>query len=138
MAEEMKSKALGFIRENPIVYLATLDGDHPRLRVMAVAKVEDDFTVWFACGRSSAKIKQIEQCPNVALSAYAEEHDLVVEGRAEAVTDKEALRRMWDDEWKRYFPGGPEDPEYCLIKVTPASAHYRELKTTGFEAEDVL
>jgi len=48
------------------------------------------------------------------------------------------LRRTWGDERKRYFLDGPANPEYCLIKVVPASAQYRYLKATGFEATDVL
>jgi len=138
MTEDFRTKALAFIREHPIVHLATVDKDRPRVRVMAVAQTDDDFTVWFACGNSSAKVKQIGQCPNVAVSAYADEQDLVVEGKAEVVTDEAVRRRMWRDEWKRYFPGGPGDPEYCLIKVAAAAARYRDLKATGFEAQDVL
>ena len=138
MAEELRTSALEFIRAHRDVHLATVEGDRPHVRVMEVARTEDDFTIWFACGKSSAKVQQIGQCPNVAVSAYGDHKDLVVEGRAEVLDDQPTRREMWRDEWKTYFPGGPDDPEYCFIKVTAEAARYRDLKETGFEAVNVL
>ncbi|MHC4718826.1 MAG: pyridoxamine 5'-phosphate oxidase family protein [Planctomycetota bacterium] len=138
MSEELKSKALGFIRAHRAVHLATVDDGHPRVRVMEAFRTDDDFTIWFAAGKSSNKVRQIGQCPNVGVSSYADEKDLEVYGTAEVLDDEATRHEMWHEEWKRWFPGGQDDPEYCLIKVTAAKAEYRDLKETGHKARQVL
>ena len=39
-------------------------------------------------------------------------------GTVEVVTDLGARKRLWRDDWTRYFPDGPTEG-YVLLKVTP-------------------
>ncbi len=48
---------------------------------------------------------------------------LQIQGHAEVTTDEAERRAYWKDELKRYF-SGPEDPNYCVVKVTPYRIEY--------------
>ena len=37
-------------------------------------------------------------------------------GDAEIVDDKDLKMRFWDDRMLRHYPGGVDDPGYCLIR----------------------
>jgi hypothetical protein len=42
--------------------------------------------------------------------------------------DGRSLKLIWQDEWHIHWPGGPEDPELVLLKMTPkhAKGWYKE------------
>ena len=36
-------------------------------------------------------------------------------GTAEIIADMETRHAFWKDFMKHYFPGGPDDPDYCIL-----------------------
>lgn len=42
----------------------------------------------------------------------------------EIVTDENLKRSFWSDWMLPHFPGGVEDPEYCVLRFIPKSATY--------------
>jgi general stress protein 26 len=112
-------QAVKFLRAHPITHLATAAENVPTVRVMSVATVEGDGTIWYASYTTSEKVRQIQQQPQVAISAYEDGTTLELTGRAEIIDDAEQKRKLWSDSWMTYFPNGKEDPEYVLIKITP-------------------
>ena len=81
---------------------------------------------WYATERRSKKVKEIKENSKVTLFfTHPESADFAnVFGTAEIVDDKETRYRFWNDEWKQYWKGGPDDPEYVLIRVNPESGEY--------------
>jgi general stress protein 26 len=49
---------------------------------------------------------------------------LTLSGRAEVVTDHEATARMWRPGFKRWFPGGADDPRLLLVQFTTYDAEF--------------
>ena len=45
-------------------------------------------------------------------------------GRVEVISDLEVRRALWQDWMLEHFPGGVEDPEYCVLKFTAEKATY--------------
>lgn len=39
-------------------------------------------------------------------------------------TEEAIKRSLWSDWMLSHFPGGVEDPEYCVLKFTPESSTY--------------
>ncbi len=103
--------------------LATVDGDVPRVRI--VHPTWEGETLWFATGASSAKIRQLRANPNVDIQFQVGPPDFVhvmVRGKAEVVTDAAEKKRVWDVidyDLGQFWSGGPDDPNYMLVKVTP-------------------
>ena len=59
---ELVQQALAVIQEDRLPYLATVEGDQPRLRPIAPVKTEG-FTVYIANLRSYGKTSEIEANP---------------------------------------------------------------------------
>jgi general stress protein 26 len=105
-------------------YLATADGDQPKVRVVHPA-IEGQ-RVWVATGRTSPKAHHIEKNPRVELfyQIGADLVHLTVTGRARFVDDLAEKRRIWqgkvfDYELGQFWPQGPESKDFGLLLITP-------------------
>jgi general stress protein 26 len=138
MQTEYKKDALDFIRENPVCHMATVEDNQPFSRVMWTVKVDDDFTFWYTSAASSQKMRQLEKNPAVCLTMYDRGRDARVFGHASLVTDAELKNHLWKDEWKVYFSGGKDDPEYQVVRIQAKKVEYRDLKKLGMQTATVL
>ena len=59
MSEDYKKIAFDFVMKKRVGILASISDNAPVMRIMSIADMEDDFTIWFATGKSSQKVKQI-------------------------------------------------------------------------------
>ncbi|KPK82965.1 MAG: hypothetical protein AMJ81_08720 [Phycisphaerae bacterium SM23_33] len=138
MSSDVRSEAIEFVRDHPTSHLATVEDNAPYTRIMQVFQVDDDFCIWYVSGASSNKVRQIRKCPKVCVSIWESGRDARVLGSAQVLTDERTRRQMWREEWKRFFPKGRDDPEYCLLKVTPETVEYRDVNKHGFTTQKVV
>lgn len=141
--QEIKQECLKLIESIEFMYLATNGADgFPQMRMMVnirgsqsnedctesakefLAKHHNDFTAYMVTSHASDKMREIRSNPNVSLYYCQPEklHSLLVMGTAEEVADMELKKCLWREEWKMYWPGGAEDPDLVLLKVTAVSA----------------
>ena len=103
--------------------VASAGPDGPRVRM--VHPTWEGETLWFATGTSSPKVKQIQGDPRVDVQFQVSPPDFVhimVRGNAEIVGDEAEKKRVWDVidyDLSQFWSGGPTDPEYSPIKITP-------------------
>ncbi|GGF64471.1 general stress protein [Azorhizobium oxalatiphilum] len=100
------------------------DGGRLRARPMAPVAREEEGAIWFVTDVNAAKDDEIQANPQVCL-AFSDEDDhffLSVSGRAEVVRDIAKLKEIWTTPMEAYFPGGPNDPNALLLRVTPEQA----------------
>ncbi len=103
--------------------VATVAGDEPRVRI--VHPTWEGRVLWFATGTQSPKHRQLEKNPAVDIQFQVAPPDFVhvlVRGRAEIVTDASEKKRVWeviDYDLTAFWPGGPGDPGFTLVKVLP-------------------
>src|SRR5436190_21823357 len=84
--------ALGVIAADRFPYLATMDGDQPRLRPVSPVRT-DRFTVYVANLRQYHKTQEIAANPKVELCYLDDGHNQVrITGIAEIVTDAALLQ----------------------------------------------
>lgn len=62
--------------------------------------------------------------PKAGVSIVEGGNSIVYTGDIEIVKDNTLKRSLWSDWMIEHFPGGVEDPEYCVLKFTPKSATY--------------
>jgi general stress protein 26 len=111
--------------------VATLDSDAARVRI--VHPTWEGETLWFATGTGSPKHRQLESNGNVELQYQVAPPDfvhVVVTGRATIVTDAAEKKRVWDVidyDLGQFWPGGPTDPSYTLVRVDPTRVELSEL-----------
>jgi general stress protein 26 len=109
--------------------VATVDRrGRPRSRILH--PIWEGPTGWIATGRRSLKAKHLAANPHVSLTYWDPRHEQVyVDCRAEWEDEPAAKRRLWElynslpppygYDLALFWPGGPEDPNLGLLKLTP-------------------
>ena len=132
MNRSEKEKIVAIMKNNFFgAHLATCDGTQPRVRPVAPI-VEDDLSVWVATHCSSRKVQQIRENPRICLAFM--EHPggdkvAIASGEAEMVEDLNAKKRVWKlatFDLSRFFPQGPEPPEFCLLRIKLEKIEWRD------------
>ena len=105
--------------------LLTHLNDHSvHARPMAVAHRDDDGSLYFATSTDSAKLREIEANPNVALTMQSSSVYISVLGTAYASTDRTLIDRIWSEQMQIWFPDGKDDPSLVILKIIPNKAEY--------------
>jgi uncharacterized pyridoxamine 5'-phosphate oxidase family protein len=109
------------------VFLATVEGDQPRLRPVTLIRFQDRF--FFATGSNNAKVKQIKHNPKtefcLMFGRKGNRGTIRAECTAKFVMEKKTKTDIFDniplfhEFWK-----SPEDPSYVLIELIPHSFEY--------------
>jgi general stress protein 26 len=111
--------------------IATVEDGAPRVRMVHPTWEGD--VLWFATGTSSPKIRQIRREPRVELQFQVAPPDfvhLVVRGRAAVIEDASERKRAWDVidyDLSQFWPGGPTDPNYALVRIAPERVELSEM-----------
>jgi general stress protein 26 len=134
-AEQVLEKARAVVARARFPFLATTDGDQPRLRPVSPVRT-DGFTVYVANLRAYAKTAEIAANPKVELGYLDEHHDQVrITGTAEVVTDRALLQEIWDSNpLLRQYLGSLDNPQLIVYRVRPLRVRYmQEWALTYFE-----
>ena len=125
-------KIVSIMKDNSLhAYLATCDGDQPRVRPVSPI-VEDDMSIWITTYSTSRKVKQLRENPKICL-AFVEQPSgdkaATVVGEAKIVSDIAQKKRVWKlaaFDLYEHFPNGPESDEFCLLAITVRRVEWRE------------
>ncbi len=117
--------ALAVIEADRFPYLATQDGDQPRVRPVSPVRT-DRFTVYVANLRAYHKTQEIAANPRVELCYLDERHDQVrITGVAEVVTDRAILEAIWaGNPLLRQYLGAVDNPDLIVYKIRPVRVRF--------------
>ncbi|MHC4585129.1 MAG: pyridoxamine 5'-phosphate oxidase family protein [Planctomycetota bacterium] len=147
--KELKEACLNLMETTDVMYLSTVGSDgFPHTRIMSnlrnkkeysglveiFEQHKEDFLVYIVTSSSSIKMKQIRANPKVSVylsfvsSVPSEFQCLMLSGEIEEVADKQLKKQLWQDDWKMHWPGGADDPEFTVLKLSPVFARggYKE------------
>lgn len=118
-----------FANDNEVCYLATMDGDQPRVRAFAMW-FADETGFYFHTGDTKAVCRQLRANPKVEVCFYAPSPApgrstmMRVEGRVEFLDDIELKRRLFDERpfLKEIGTGRPEDPLVQVFRIASGKA----------------
>lgn len=125
--QEDLGKLIGLIKDIKIAMMTTMDQDGSlRSRPMRNSEVKEDGFIWFFTGYESGKSHEIKNDSHVNLSYSNPDDELYVSvsGRASLTRDQAKIDELWSPALKAWFPGGKEDPNIGLIKVSIDKAEY--------------
>lgn len=107
--------------------LATIDGDHPRLRPVSPVHT-DGFTIYVANLRPYHKTVEIAANPKVELCYVDAGHNQVrLSGIAEVLTDRHLLEEIWNSNpLLRQYLGSLDNPELIVYRITPTQVRYMQ------------
>jgi general stress protein 26 len=108
-------------------YLATIDGDQPRVRPVSPVRTEG-FTVYVANLRLYHKTVEIAANPNVELCYLDDGHNQVrLTGVAEVVTERPLLEQIWEENpLMRQYLGSLENPQLIVYRIRPTRVRYMQ------------
>jgi general stress protein 26 len=133
---QVHALALGVMKAGRFPFLATIDGDQPRLRPVSPVKT-DGFTVYVANLRRYHKTGEIEINHKVELCYLDEHHDQArITGVAEVVSDRQTLQEIWDgNPLLRKYLGTIDNPELIVYRIKPTCVRY--MKEWALDYHDV-
>lgn len=101
-------------------YLATCDGDQPRVRTM-MPIIRDDGKLLMATFLGTKKIGQIQKNPKVEICFVDRKlSHCRIEGKAVVSTDMALKEELWNKQMMlRQFFSGPGDANFVLIVLAP-------------------
>ncbi len=113
-----KKEIFEHLKENQFVYLATVEGDRPRVRPVTLGYYEEK--LWILTGTKDAKAKQVRDNPNIEICCMLDDGKnkgyIRFICKAGIVTNKETKARIapkfpfFKDYWS-----GTDDPDYTLL-----------------------
>jgi general stress protein 26 len=121
------AKLAGLIKDIEFAMLTTAEEDGSlRSRPMATQRAEFDGDLWFFTHASAPKVGEVERerQVNVAYAAPDDNRYVSVSGRAQVVRDRAKIEELWSAPLKAWFPGGKDDPDIALLRVTVERAEY--------------
>ena len=85
-----------------------------------------DNKLWFFMSAKGDTAQELTQQPQVNISYADLDNDVYVSvsGSAEVVDDKSQREALWTKFAQAWFPGGVNDPDLALVRVTVSHAHY--------------
>jgi general stress protein 26 len=111
--------------------LATVAGNEARVRIVHPTWEGD--TLWVATAPTSPKALQMAENPHVDVQWQVAPPDFVhimARGKAELCTDDATKAHVWevmDYDLKDFFAGGPSDPNYVAVRITPTRVELSEM-----------
>jgi general stress protein 26 len=122
---QLVERALAVIAADRFPYLATIDGDQPRVRPVSPVRT-DGFTVYVANLRGYGKTAEIAANPRVELCYLDDHHDQVrITAVAEVVTDRSLLEEIWQaNALLRRYLGSLDNPELIVYRMRPNRVRY--------------
>jgi general stress protein 26 len=128
--------ALKVMRGARFPFLATIDGEQPRVRPVSPVRA-DGFTVYVANLRAYHKTAEIAANPRVELCYMDADHDQVrITGVAEVVADPALLGEIWAaNPLLRGYLGSIDNPELVVYRVVPGRVRY--MKEWALEYHEV-
>ncbi len=89
-------------------------------------KAMPDDKLWFFMSVKGDAVQEFVQRPQVNVSYADTGQDIFVSvsGLAQVVDDKAQRQELWTKFAQAWFPGGVDDPDLALVRVTVSHAHY--------------
>ncbi|MGB7000481.1 MAG: pyridoxamine 5'-phosphate oxidase family protein [Halobacteriota archaeon] len=130
-----------FANENPVCYIATVDGAQPRVRGFLMW-FADENGFYFHTGATKDVCKQLKSNPKVEVCFYAigdpqTAKMMRVAGEVERIDDIALKTRLLEERsfLKAIATGGPEDPLLVLFRVYNGEAHFWSMEDNMRESE---
>jgi general stress protein 26 len=127
--QQLQEKIVKELNSHPICSFATIEGNKPKVRYMAL--FNEELTIYLATNKKTHKVEELQQNPNVhILTGFDGKPSSVIlqiEGTARLSKNETLKEKLWQEDFNQWFEG-KHDPNYAIIEVTPTSIEYTDVK----------
>ncbi len=135
------AECVAFAVANPITYIATMDGDQPRVRAFAMW-FADSSGFYYHTGTPKRVCQQLKKNPKVELCFYAPGTTdtmkmMRVAGKVEFLEDKALEERLFRDRpWvKDVLKSAPKGGRLAMFRIAHGEAYFWMMKNNTRENE---
>jgi len=118
------SRVWDIIEKVGVCMLTTQFSGGLRARPLEARPDREAGLIFFVTDIRSAKEHEIEARPDVGL-VFIDSTDkayLSITGRARVMRDADKIKAAWRKSDEVWWPGGPDDPDACLLQIEPSTA----------------
>lgn len=114
---EIVQRAAQLLEHSREVTLASItEQGYPRICVLSRSRSEGIKRIWVATGLSSTKVQHFQQNPKASACCYRGGDSVTLVGQVSLVADPAVKAAIWIDWFIEHFPGGIDDPNYCVLE----------------------
>lgn len=118
--------------------IGSVDGEgYPTMKAMLAPRVREGLRVfYFTTNTSSMRVAQYRRDRRAAVYFCDEQtfEGLLLRGEMEVLEDAASRRLIWRDGDTEYYPGGVDDPDYCVLRFTARDGRYY----ADFHSENIV
>ena len=121
-----KEDVLAFVRENPACFIATMDGDQPRVRGFLTV-LFDDGKLYFTTGTMKSVYSQLAKNPKIELCYCSPDFrkTLRIAGTIEIVDDLAKKQQLVNErDYLKPFKDRADDPSFILLRLSQGKARF--------------
>ena len=122
---DILNKAADLLNECAEITLASVnENGYPRICVLAKIKSDGIKKVWCATGLSGTKTAHFNKNPKASVCFWKGGNSVTLVGNVAVKTDKQIREELWLDWFINHFPGGIDDPNYCVLEFSAEEATF--------------
>lgn len=141
MTTQTKQQITNLIETAATVYVSSIDENgYPNVKAMFPCPRESLAVHYFSTNVSSRRHTQFTTNPKASIYFCDPETFLAVmlRGEMNILTDHETKARFWTEGDEKYYPGGIDDPDYCIYCFTAIDGrYYSNLSSGDFEISEL-
>ncbi len=141
MEKEVRESIIRLIENSRDAIVSSIDeAGYPNAKAMFRLKNEGLETFWFSTNTSSIRVSHWSANSKASIYFLDSEgfHGLMLTGEMEICSDAEIKLAFWKPGDEKYYPNGPADPDYSILKFTAAKGnYYHGLRRHLFSIEEV-
>lgn len=128
--DALKKEVWTHFKNFQCVFLATVKDNQARVRPVTLIYLDEKF--WVMTNTGSAKVKQIQENPNVEFCVYLQKEDkegyIRASSTAKIIKDRKTKLKIADhcDFFRRHWKS-VDDSDYTLIEICPKEIEYIRL-----------
>lgn len=92
------------------------ENGYPRVCIINRVDSKGIGEIWFSTGTNSAKTRHFAANPKASVCFHRDGDSVTLLGKVEMLRDRETLAAMWREDFIEHFPGGVDDPNYCVLR----------------------
>ena len=112
----------------PITYISSVDENgFPCTKAMLSPRVREGIkTFYFTTNTFSVRVAQYKANPKASIYFCDTEkfQAIMLRGTMQVLTDNASKEMIWRDGDTQYYPGGVNDPNYCVLKFTAMDGRF--------------
>lgn len=129
MDRKIKNEIRALRDSSKVAYVGSVNAEgFPQIKGMLVFEHDDLRVQYFSTNLSSKRAAQFRENPKACVY-YCDDTEnkykgALFTGTIEVCTDHETKAMLWRDGCEIYYPGGIDDPDYCVYKFTAETVNF--------------